>query len=75
MKRGTLQLYVVKCRANGLCSARIRLSVKMNDEYKDVRSLPAPLLAQQGQVGPARPKDQRKMITAGREFVFAFFWP
>ncbi|KIP07885.1 hypothetical protein PHLGIDRAFT_127389 [Phlebiopsis gigantea 11061_1 CR5-6] len=46
-------------------SARIRLSVKINDEYKDVKELPAPLLAQQGQVGPARPKEQRKMITAG----------
>ncbi|KAF7795935.1 hypothetical protein EIP86_007102 [Pleurotus ostreatoroseus] len=45
--------------------ARVRLSVKINDEYKDVRELPAPLLAQQGQVGPARPKEQRKMITAG----------
>ena len=48
-------------------SARIRLSVKMNDEYKEVKQLPAPLLAQQGPVGPARPKEQRKMITAGRE--------
>ncbi|KZT01944.1 WD40 repeat-like protein [Laetiporus sulphureus 93-53] len=46
-------------------SARIRLSVKMNDEYKDVRELPAQLLAQQGPVGPARPKEQRKAITAG----------
>jgi len=46
-------------------SARIRMSVKINDEYKDFKELPASLLAQQGQVGPARPKDQRKMITAG----------
>ncbi|KAI0668257.1 WD40 repeat-like protein [Trametes maxima] len=46
-------------------SARIRLSVKMSDEYKEVRELPAPLLAQQGPVGPARPKEQRKAITAG----------
>ncbi|KZT65522.1 pre-mRNA-splicing factor PRP46 [Daedalea quercina L-15889] len=46
-------------------SARIRLSVKMNDEYRDVRELPAPLLAQQGAVGPLRPKEQRKAITAG----------
>lgn len=49
-------------------SARIRLSVKMNDEYKDVKELPAPLLAQQGPVGPARPKEQRKAITAGRVY-------
>lgn len=49
-----------------LYSARVRLSVKINDEYKDVKELPAPLLAQQGQVGPARPKEQRKMIEAGR---------
>ncbi|PSR77743.1 hypothetical protein PHLCEN_2v7727 [Hermanssonia centrifuga] len=45
--------------------ARVRLSVKISDEYKDARELPASLLAQQGQVGPARPKEQRKMITAG----------
>ncbi len=48
-------------------SARIRMSVKLNDEYKQFKELPAPLLAQQGPVGPARPKEQRKMITAGRE--------
>ncbi|KAH9942808.1 WD40 repeat-like protein [Amylocystis lapponica] len=46
-------------------SARIRLSVKINDEFKDVRELPAALLAQQGPVGPTRPKDVRKAITAG----------
>ncbi|KAI0338711.1 WD40 repeat-like protein [Trametopsis cervina] len=46
-------------------SARLRLAVKINDEYKDAKELPAPLLAQQGQVGPARPKEQRKMIEAG----------
>ena len=55
----------------GVCafhSARIRLSVKMNDEFKEVRQLPASLLAQQGPVGPARPKENRKMITAGRKW-------
>ncbi|CAL1702575.1 unnamed protein product [Somion occarium] len=46
-------------------SARIRLSVKIQDEYADYKELPAPLLAQQGPVGPSRPKEQRKMITAG----------
>ncbi|EMD35726.1 hypothetical protein CERSUDRAFT_115684 [Gelatoporia subvermispora B] len=46
-------------------STRIRLAVKINDEYKDAKELPAPLLAQQGPVGPARPKEQRKAITAG----------
>ncbi|KAF9652534.1 WD40 repeat-like protein [Thelephora ganbajun] len=47
-------------------STRIRLSVKINDEYKDYKQLPPALLSQQGPVGPARPKDaQRKMITAG----------
>ena len=57
-------------------SARIRMSVKLNDEYKEVKQLPAPLLAQQGPVGPARPKEQRKMITAGREPIPpAQHWP
>jgi len=46
-------------------SARIRLSVKINDEYKDVKQLPPALLTQQT-AGPARPKEQqRKLITAG----------
>ena len=53
------------------CSSRIKLSVKINDEYKDFRELPSALLAQQGQVGPARPKEQRKMITAGRAYLIA----
>ncbi|TFY69041.1 hypothetical protein EVJ58_g629 [Rhodofomes roseus] len=48
-----------------LKSTRVRLSVKMHDEYRDARELPAALLAQQGVVGPSRPKDQRKAITAG----------
>lgn len=39
----------------------------MNDEFRDVRELPAALFAQQGAVGPSRPKEQRKAITAGRE--------
>jgi pleiotropic regulator 1 len=52
-------------------STRIRLSVKINDEYKDCKQLPSALLSQQGPVGPVRPKDaQRKMITAGRAFSF-----
>ncbi|KAI0078025.1 WD40 repeat-like protein [Panus rudis PR-1116 ss-1] len=46
-------------------SARIRLAAKIQDEYADYKTLPAPLLAQQGAVGPARPKEARKMITAG----------
>ncbi|KAG6809439.1 pre-mRNA-splicing factor prp46 [Tricholoma furcatifolium] len=46
-------------------SARLRLSVKINDEYRDYKELPAALLAQQGPVGPSRPKEARKMITAG----------
>jgi pleiotropic regulator 1 len=52
--------------ANESFSARIRLSVKINDEYRDYKELPPALLAQQGPVGPARPKEQRKAITAGR---------
>ncbi|EIN06829.1 WD40 repeat-like protein [Punctularia strigosozonata HHB-11173 SS5] len=44
---------------------RVRLSTKINDEYKDYKELPPVLLAQQGGVGPARPKEQRKAITAG----------
>ena len=51
-------------------SARVRLAVKINDEYKDAKELPAALLTQQGQVGPTRPKEQRKMITAGRTYSF-----
>ncbi|KAG1824814.1 WD40 repeat-like protein [Suillus subaureus] len=46
-------------------SARIRLSVKINDEYRDFKELPPALLAQQGPIGPTRPKEQRKAITAG----------
>ncbi|THH05323.1 hypothetical protein EW145_g4880 [Phellinidium pouzarii] len=43
-------------------SAKLRLSVKINDEYKDYRQLPAALLSQQGPVGPSRPGAARKMI-------------
>ena len=46
-------------------SARLRLSVKINDEYKHYKQLPSALLAQQGPVGPARPTETRKAITAG----------
>ncbi|KAH9028722.1 WD40 repeat-like protein [Lactarius hengduanensis] len=46
-------------------SARLRLSVKINDEYKHYKQLPSALLAQQGPVGPARPTEMRKAITAG----------
>ncbi|KAG5651550.1 pre-mRNA-splicing factor prp46 [Sphagnurus paluster] len=46
-------------------SARMRLSVKVNDEYRDYKELPASLLSQQGPVGPSRPKTNAKMITAG----------
>ena len=50
-----------------LSSARIRLAVKINDEYRDYKVLPPPLLAQQGPVGPSRPAPDpaRKMITSG----------
>ena len=52
-------------------SARIRLSVKINDEYKDYKQLPPALLSQQGPMGPSRPKDaQRKLLTAGRASQF-----
>ncbi|EIM84855.1 WD40 repeat-like protein [Stereum hirsutum FP-91666 SS1] len=46
-------------------SARIRLAVKINDEYKHYKQLPSALLEQQMPVGPARPKQQLKAITAG----------
>ncbi|KAF7300722.1 Pre-mRNA splicing factor [Mycena chlorophos] len=47
-------------------SVRIRLASKIHDEYRDAKELPPALLAQQGPVGPARPRDPaRKMITAG----------
>lgn len=52
-----------------LPSARLRLSVKINDEYKPYKELPPALLAQQTPVGPARPNQQRKAITAGRKFA------
>ncbi|GLB42684.1 putative WD domain, G-beta repeat [Lyophyllum shimeji] len=46
-------------------STRLRLSVKIRDEYRDYKELPPALVAQQGPVGPSRPKESRKMITAG----------
>jgi pleiotropic regulator 1 len=46
-------------------SSRVRLAVKIHDEYRDFKELPAALLAQQGPVGPARPASERKMITSG----------
>ncbi|TFK38328.1 WD40-repeat-containing domain protein [Crucibulum laeve] len=46
-------------------SARLRIAVKINDEYRDFKELPSALLSQQGTVGPARPRElTRKMITA-----------
>jgi pleiotropic regulator 1 len=51
-------------------STRLRLSVKIHDEYRDFKELPPALLSQQGPVGPSRPKEQRKMITAGRMYIF-----
>ncbi|KAL5528930.1 PRP46 [Sanghuangporus baumii] len=45
-------------------SAKLRLSVKINDEYRDYKQLPTALLSQQGPVGPARPKQERRMIEA-----------
>ena len=49
-------------------SMRLKLAVKINDEYKEYKELPPALMAQQGPVGPARPKANQKMITAGREY-------
>ncbi|KDN41702.1 hypothetical protein RSAG8_07233, partial [Rhizoctonia solani AG-8 WAC10335] len=55
-------------------SARVRLAVKIRDEYLDVQTLPSALLAREGIVGPARPGavgpkaiagPQQKLITAG----------
>ncbi|KAG9312454.1 WD40-repeat-containing domain protein [Chiua virens] len=48
-------------------STRLRLAVKMADDYKHYRELPSALLAQQGPVGPARPKSHpsQKLLTAG----------
>lgn len=46
-------------------SARLRLAVKIRDEYNHCKELPPALVAQQGGVGPSKPKDNRKMITAG----------
>ena len=45
----------------------MRLAIKINDEYRDYKELPPPLLAQQGPVGPSRPAPDpaRKMITSG----------
>jgi pleiotropic regulator 1 len=37
----------------------------MNDEYKHYKQLPPALVGQQVPVGPARPKEIRKAITAG----------
>lgn len=48
-------------------SSRVRLAVKIRDEYRDYKELPPSLLSQQGPVGPSRPVSARKMITAGGE--------
>ena len=53
-------------------SAKLRLGVKINDEYKDYKQLPTALVAQQGPVGPARPKQDRKAITAGRSCSYPY---
>ena len=53
-------------------SAKLALSVKINDEYGHAKNLPSALLAQQGQVGPQRPKEDRKLITAGREYRHSY---
>lgn len=68
MKRGEQTRLHKFCRKwlNCALSARLRLNAKISDEYRDYKQLPAALLAQQGAVGPARPKQDRKMITAGR---------
>ncbi|KAG8899003.1 pre-mRNA-splicing factor prp46 [Tulasnella sp. 403] len=47
----------------GTSRSRLRLSVKIRDEYKDFRDLPPALSAQVGPVGPAKPG--QKLITAG----------
>ncbi|KAG2028617.1 hypothetical protein BDR03DRAFT_1019571 [Suillus americanus] len=47
----------------------IHLSVKINNEYCDFKELPPALLAQQGPIGPAQPKEQRKAITAGHRLL------
>jgi pleiotropic regulator 1 len=52
-----------------LLSTRVRLSVKIRDEYRHCKELPPALVAQQGPVGPAQPRETRKMITAGRKYV------
>ncbi|KAJ3501324.1 hypothetical protein NLJ89_g9386 [Agrocybe chaxingu] len=47
-------------------SSRVRLAIKIRDEYRDYKELPPALLSQQGPVGPSRPGGPaRKMITAG----------
>ncbi|RXW16667.1 hypothetical protein EST38_g9181 [Candolleomyces aberdarensis] len=48
-------------------STRLRLAVKISDEYSDYKTLPSGLLSQQASVGPVRPKDARRMITAAGE--------
>ena len=49
-----------------LHSTRLHLAVKMADEYSHYRQLPPALLAQQGPVGPTRPQNTQKLLTAGR---------
>ena len=70
MRKGVSQLFSWGLRSDTSCSARIRLSVKIHDEYRDFKELPPALLSQQGPVGPSRPRDTRKMITAGRTFAY-----
>ncbi|KAJ7710897.1 WD40-repeat-containing domain protein [Mycena rosella] len=45
-------------------SARIRLSVKIHDEYRDFQEFPQALLSQQGNVGPSRPRDRTSRMIA-----------
>lgn len=57
-----------------LLSTRVRLSVKIRDEYRHCKELPPALVAQQGPIGPARPRETRKMITAGRKDASVFIY-
>jgi pleiotropic regulator 1 len=54
-------------------SARVRLAVKIHDEYRDFKELPAALLSQQGPVGPSRPAPAVKMITSGGTYLSSYF--
>lgn len=67
---------LIVCLSQSLYSStHLKLTTKVNDEYKYAITLPSALLAQQRPVGPVGPANRTqqgvKAITAGRKFKFS----